>query len=236
MSCGDMVKHLAATTATLICGVFFLCLPALLLASDDFSFEVDEFEKKPLEVGGYVEAKWDHANINEQGALARLNNYQDPVSSLDSLTGSIQFDGSYVQGVTSLNWLLKASGQWLDGEGWLDTADVYEAYASLKPSTNLTTTLGKKAYKWGKGYAWNPVGFLNRVKDPNNPEEALEGYITAEADLIKSFAGDLQNIALTTALLPVSDGVNEDFGKEDNLNLAAKMYLLYADTDRKSVV
>ncbi|MDX2440743.1 MAG: hypothetical protein QNK40_09350 [Desulfobacterales bacterium] len=34
-------------------------------------------------------------------------------------------------------------------------------------------------------YAWDPVGFINRRKDPNDPEEALEGYITGEIDLIK---------------------------------------------------
>lgn len=199
-------------------------------STDTFSFEVEEFEKKPLEMGGYVEARWDHIDINQQGALARLNYYDDPVSTIDRLTGSIQFDGSYIRGLSSFKWLLKASGQWQEGD-WIDTADVFEAYASLKPTDKLTTTLGKKSYKWGKGYAWNPVGFLNRPKDPNNPEEALEGYITAEADSIKSFSGEVQNIALTTVLLPVVRGVNEDFGQEGNLNLATKLYLLYEDTD-----
>ena len=102
---------------------------------------------------------------------------------------------------------------------------------SLKPTPLLTASIGKKSYKWGKGYAWNPVGFLNRPKDPNNPEEALEGYITGELDFIKSFNGSLQTIALTTVALPVWEDVNEDFGVAHNVNLAAKLYFLYRDTD-----
>lgn len=71
----------------------------------------------------------------------------------------------------------------------------------------------------------------NYRKDPNNPEEALEGYITAEMDLIKSFSGELQNAAFTAVALPVYRHINEDFGVQDNMNFAAKLYLLYRDTD-----
>ncbi|MEN8232962.1 MAG: hypothetical protein ABFR35_09840, partial [Thermodesulfobacteriota bacterium] len=105
------------------------------------------------------------------------------------------------------------------------------AYISIKPSPLVTYGIGKKSYKWGKGYAWNPVGFINRRKDPNNPEDALEGYFTAEMELIKSFSGDLQNAAFTAVALPVYEHVNEDFGALDNMNFAAKLYLLYRDTD-----
>ena len=118
-----------------------------------------------------------------------------------------------------------------DDVGWSDTADVYEANLSLKPSPFVTVDLGKKVFKWGKGYAWNPVGFIDRPKDPNDPEEALEGYIGAGIDIIKSFSGSLQTVALTTVVLPVWEDVNEDFGEVNNLNLAAKLYMLYRDTD-----
>ncbi|NOQ47465.1 MAG: hypothetical protein GQ559_12520 [Desulfobulbaceae bacterium] len=204
--------------------------PALLHAADDFSFEIEKFEKKPLEWGGYIELEWEHMDVNQGSAFSLLNLYDDPKSTLDRLTGSLKLDGSYVKGIVSFNWLLKAVGR-QDEFGWVDFADVYEAYASIKPSPFITSGLGKKSYKWGKGYAWNPVGFINRLKDPNNPEKALEGYITAEADLIKSFSGPLQTAAFTTVVLPVRQDINEDFGVVDNVNLAAKMYLLYRDID-----
>ncbi len=203
---------------------------SLVLADEEFSFDVDEFEKKALDAGGYAELKWEHINFNEQGALAWLNQYQDPQSTLDRLAALLQLNGSYTWEKLSLHWLLQGSETWLEDE-WSDNVDAFEAYVEVKPNAAGSASLGKKAYKWGKGYAWNPAGFINRPKDPNNPDEALEGYITAEAEFIKSFSGNLQNIALTTALLPVTADVNDDFGKEDNLNLAAKLYLLYLDTD-----
>jgi hypothetical protein len=38
-------------------------------------------------------------------------------------------------------------------------------------------------------------------------------------------------MALTTVLLPVRTDINDDFGRSDHVNLAAKLYLLYLDTD-----
>jgi hypothetical protein len=212
-------------------GIFYLafCTPAPLLA-EDFSFDVEEFEKKSLETGGYAEFKWEHINLNEQGALDWLNRYDDPANTLDRLSATVQLKGSYVKEIVSLNWLLNASGYWSEDE-WDDEVDVFETYGFLKPTDNFNISLGKKAYKWGKGYAWNPTGFLNRMKDPNNPDEALEGYITAEAEVIKSFTGNLKTLALTTVLLPVTDDFNDDFGKEADTNIAARMYLLLFDTD-----
>ena len=199
-------------------------------AQDEFTFDLKEFEKKNVEWGGYAELKWEHMDINQGSAFSLLNLIDEPRSTLDRLTGTLLIDGSYSYEKTTFNWRLQAAGQ-QDDIGWYDTADVFEAYASLKPSPLLTASIGKKSYKWGKGYAWNPVGFLNRTKDPNNPEEALEGFITAELDLIKSFSGSLQTVALTAVALPVWEDVNEDFGEVNNVNLAAKLYFLYKDTD-----
>ena len=213
-----------------ILAILLFVFPGFVQADDDLSFDLDEFEKKPLEWGGYVEFKWDHIDINQGSGFSQLNLSDEPESTIDRLTGSLQIDGSYTTGIASFNLLLKASGQ-QDELGWLDMADIYEAYAHIKPSPHVTAGIGKKSYKWGKGYAWNPVGFINRSKDPNNPEEALEGYTTLEVDLIKSFSGSLQTAALTVVALPVWQDVNEDFGVVDNINLAAKLYLLYQDTD-----
>ena len=168
--------------------------------------------------------------INQGSAFSSLNLSDPSLSTRDRFSGSLQIDGRYDQGIASLNWTLKVAAQ-EDDLGWADTTDIYETYVSIKPTPLFTVGLGKKAYRWGKGYAWDPVGFINRRKDPNDPEEALEGYITGEIDLIKSFAGPLQTAALTTVILPVWDEVNDDFGEINNVNLAVKLYLLYYDTD-----
>jgi len=215
--------------------IFGIILSLVLAAScavaqEEFSFDLEEFEKKSLEWGGYAEIKLEHARVNQNSAFTRLDSRGDSRSSLDRFTATLQLDGDYNKGIVGFNWVVQAYGR-KDQVQWEDDATIFEAYASIKPTPLASIDLGKKAFKWGKGYAWNPVGFINRTKDPNNPEESLEGYIAAELDLIKSFSGPLQTMALTTVLLPVHDNLNEDFGKHDNLNLAARLYLLYRDVD-----
>ncbi len=209
---------------------FSIALPGSLHAEEDYSFDLEEFEKKTLDWGGYAELKLEHLDFNQDGAFYRLNFYRDPRSSLDRFSSTLQLDGNFDGGAVTFNWRLQATAQ-QDQLAWADKADIFEAYASYKPRPETTIELGKKVSKWGKGYAWNPVGFIARPKDPNNPEESLEGYIGAGVDLIKSLPGALQTVALTAVVLPVWDDVNEDFGEVDNVNLAAKLYLLYRDID-----
>lgn len=74
---------------------------------------------------------------------------------------------------------------------------------SLTPTPHLTVDAGKKLMLWGKGYAWNPVGFINPPKDPDDPALNLEGNTILGVDLIKSLAtGGLTNFGLTAMLLP----------------------------------
>jgi hypothetical protein len=90
---------------------------------------------------------------------------------------------------------------------------------------------GKKTLKWGKGYAWNPVAFIDRAKDPDEPDLALEGFWVLSADWIRSFSGPLKTFSFTPVLLPVLDNINEEFGTTEKANLAAKLYFLLYDTD-----
>ncbi|MFZ5798027.1 MAG: hypothetical protein ACOY3O_06315 [Thermodesulfobacteriota bacterium] len=214
--------------AALFCLV--LCLAAGTGRAADYSFDPAEFEKKRFTWGGYLEARGEHFDLNGDGALAILNQYREPRAELNRFTGAVQLDGRFQQGIASLNWLVKS---WAaqDEAAWGDDLDLYTGYATIKASPRFTLDLGKKTFKWGKGYAWNPVAFIDRPKNPDDPEEALEGYIGAGADLVRSMAGPLRTLALTGVALPVWQGVNEDFGAADNLNLGAKLYLLFLDTD-----
>jgi len=204
-------------------------------AGEDYSFDIEEFEPKNFEWGGYTEVRWEHIDFNTDGAFYKLNQYKDRHSTLDRLTGVMQLETLYKKGIWAFNSVLYAKVS-QDDMGWSDTADVFEAGLSLKPAPFVTLDLGKKVFKWGTGYAWNPAGFIDRPKDPNDPEEALEGYIGAGLDLIKSFGGALQTVALTTVVLPVWQDINEDFGEANNVNLAAKLYMLYRDTDIDFVI
>ncbi len=199
-------------------------------ASDEFDFDLKEIEKNPLEWGGYGELKWEHMGVNQGSSLGVLSQYDQSDSERDRLTGVLSLNGSWTGSGYSFHWLLMGSTSH-DTLGWTDSIDVYEAYASLSPTPSSQLSVGKKSYKWGKGYAWNPVGFINRRKDPNNPDESREGYNVAELDLVKSYSSNLKTVALTTVALPVAGDLNDDFSNREDMNLAVKLYTLFMDTD-----
>jgi len=75
------------------------------------------------------------------------------------------------------------------------------------------------------------VAFLERPKDPEDPELAREGFVAAAGSLVRSAAGPLQNLSFTALVLPTQSDLNPDFGPQDYWNPAAKLSLLYRDTD-----
>jgi hypothetical protein len=91
---------------------------------------------------------------------------------------------------------------------------------------------GKKTLNWGKGYAWTPAAFLDRPKNSDDPELAREGYIVASLDYTRSWEGKaLKTFSFTPLLMPVYNGINDDFGETGFMNLASKFYFLLYDTD-----
>jgi hypothetical protein len=116
-------------------------------------------------------------------------------------------------------------------DDWTADATAYEAYLSLKPAPSFTLDVGKKTLKWGKGYIWNPAAFLDRVKSPEDPALALEGFTVLSADYIRTFGGPLQVMSVTPVLLPVFGDLNRSFGERGHLNVAGKLYLLLLNTD-----
>jgi hypothetical protein len=215
-----------------------LLWPLVLLASaagtqaaEEFSFDASEFEKKPFELGGYVQLKQEQFTLNPAGAFYKLNYYNQPqLEYLDRTTGTLQLAGKLRPGIGTFDFRTN-SDVFRDQLGSDRATVVYEAAYSVRPTPSLTMEAGKRAMRWGKGYAWNPIGFVERPKDPNDPQLAREGYGMADADIIFSPGGDLQTIAFTPVLLPVSENLNPDFGASGSLNPAAKLYLLYRDTD-----
>jgi len=199
-------------------------------AGQEYTFNLEEFESKPFEWGGYAEIKYERLNLNTDAALYLLKFHNDPHDSINRYSGALQLEMNYSKGIGAFKGVFNTESV-LDELEWSQRTDVFEACLSLMPTPSATFDFGKKTFRWGKGYAWNPIGFIHRPKDPNNPEEALEGYIGAGVDLIQSLSGPLQIVALTAVALPAWEGVNEDFGEVGHMNIAAKLYLLYRDTD-----
>ena len=209
----------------------FWMVPALAGAEESYSFDLAETEKKPYSAAGYVEFKPILFGLDHDAAFYKLRFYDDPQGqTISEVNGRMQLEGSYEKDIFRIyaktNTDLKSS---YSGES--EKSTFYELYGSMKPSSNLKFDVGKKTMKWGKGYAWNPVAFVDRPKDPDDPETAMEGYILATADYIKSFSGPLQTFSFTPVLFPVYDNVNDNFGNKNKLNVAGRFYFLLYDTD-----
>ncbi len=202
--------------------------------AEEYKFDVSEIEKKPYHIGGYVEFKPILFVLDKDAALYKLRFFnRDEGKTIEEYNGKLQLEGSLEKGIARLfirtNFDLKYSYL-----GWEHTESkrmIYEGYLSLKPSSFLSFKFGKQTQLWGKGYAFNPVAFVSRPKDPDEPELALEGFIMASADYIKSFSGPLKTFSITPVIFPVYDHINDDFGKINKVNFAGKIYFLLYDTD-----
>jgi hypothetical protein len=208
-----------------------LATGAATAADDEYRFEASEFAKKPYELGGYLEAKPQYFRLNPGSAGFNLT-YPDgsPGNAVHGITGTLELVGKYTAGIASVRFRTHSDIQRYNTVNQ-ETNRFYEAVFSLRPDPGLTVDIGKQALQWGKGYAQTFVGFVQRPKDPDDPELAREGYTVANADLIRNFDGPLQTVAFTPVVLPVGSSVNNDYGNPGYRNIAAKLYFLYRNTD-----
>jgi hypothetical protein len=223
------MSHLRMLRAGWLCAL--LAPLGGMAQADEYSFDTSAFEKKPFELGGYVELKQEAFGFNRSGIFYQINNTGLPQrETLDRTTATMQLSGKLRYGVATFDFRtssMQQHDQWANGHD----NSIYEAAWSIRPDPGVTVEAGKRSLKWGKGYAWNPIGFVERPKDPNDPQLAREGFMLADGDLIINRSGALQTVALTPVLLPTTGGLNKDFGASGHINPAAKLYLLYRDTD-----
>jgi hypothetical protein len=219
----------------------FLC--SISSAAEEYKFEESEVEKKPYHLGGFAEFRPVLNILDKSAALYKVNFYnRNEGDATKEYNFRLQLEGSYEDGIA--RFFLRVNQDVENTyQGWDSNGKIYEGFLSLKPSDSYHIDIGKRVFKWGKGYAWNPVAFIDRPKDPNDPDLALEGFWTISGDYIKSFSGPLKTLAFTPVLLPSVTDINDDFAggltspagaptpTGDRVNLAAKLYLLLYDAD-----
>ena len=210
-------------------GLGYLATLSVAVA-EEFEFDVSGYEKQPFELRGYAEIEPTFSVSNEEGTLYQLEFLDESErDKIGRLPAALELEGRYHEGITTLSFRSHSSKVW-DYRHEKAEHLLYEGLASFETSPGFTIDIGKKAYRWGKGYAWNPVAFVERAKDAGNPDLSREGF-WAGFDWVESFDGPLQTVALTSLVLPRSSNMNSDFGEEEHNNFAAKLYFLYRETD-----
>jgi hypothetical protein len=206
------------------------CLAGAALAQEEFKFDVGQFEKKPYELGGFLQASGERQRLDHLSPLLPLQfpgvteQYNDRGTAAAELSGTFRRDALRAQ-------FLAHAEHVDDLRGTSSEAKFYEAYVAWQASPNVSGEAGKKTQRWGKGYAWSPVAFLERPKDPEDPELAREGFFALAGSFVRSPGGALQNYSFTPLVVPTHSDLNGDFGAEQHWNPAGKFSLLYLDTD-----
>jgi hypothetical protein len=209
-----------------------ILLLASALDAQEPPVEIPPVDRKPYAANGFLELRPVMIWQDTDAALFRLRSFTDktPDAQTMQLNSRVQLDASYRRSWFSAQTRTVVDTGYTSGD-WTADATAYELYVSLKPAPSFTLDAGKKTLKWGKGYLWNPVAFLDRPKNPEDPALALEGFTVLSADYIRTFDGPLQVMSVTPVLVPVFGDLNQSFGERGHLNVAGKLYLLLFDTD-----
>jgi hypothetical protein len=198
---------------------------------EDIEKEIAQKVERPWSLGGFFEFQPTLFGLDRDAAFYRLRFLDEDEGDIAAQYDlRLRLEGSYRKDIFSLFGRADA----LTTQGDLDSEsriDLLEGFGSVKPTPGLALDGGKKVVKWGKGYAWNPVAFVSRPKNPEDPELALEGFYLLAGEAIRSFDGPLKTAAVTVVALPVTGDVNDEFGETDHLNVAVKLYGLLFDTD-----
>jgi hypothetical protein len=206
-----------------------LALAASSASAEEYSFDLAEIAKKTFEFSGYAEAKQEALTLRPDSVLGRIN-FPAGREHLDRSTGTLELAGAWNLPEAVIN--LRTHSEFVhDQTGSSQLNRIQEGGVRWALNREFSLDIGKRVQRWGKGYAWNPVGFVERPKDPNDPQTSREGYVMAGAEWVKSLDGSLATVAFTALIVPTRGSLNDDFGNTGHLNPAARLYLLWNDTD-----
>lgn len=212
----------------LVCGGMLVAASAR--AAADTEFDVSAFEKKPFELWGYAELRPERQWLRTESLGYGLQFPGETRSTLDRVTGVLEVSGVLRRDALRFNFT--AHGDYVDDPRLQEgKARWFEAYGTWQAGPNAALELGKRALRWGTGYAWSPVAFFERPKDPLDPDLSRQGFVMATGSLVRSFDGALKTVALTPVVLPVSESMNSDYGPTGHTNVGGKLYFLWHDTD-----
>ena len=204
--------------------------PIIGAFSQEYDFDIPDEEDYKIEFNGNLDAKWGLLRVRQSSPFYRLQFYDVTEKKNDLSQYRLDF---YLDGVyhyKQVGFFMKIFSQYAKEESF--SSSFFELYGSLNLSPRWSMSIGKRRFNWGKGYAFNPVGYVNAQKDPENPDLALAGKTSVYLSYNRSFTSEsLQNISIRFILLPPEAQVNEKFGFSDEMGAALKLYFLFKNID-----
>lgn len=201
---------------------------------DLYSFDADEFLKKTWEWKGELTLTTTAKHFNT-----------------DSVFYPIKFPNKDRTDTIEADLLLSLESRWdwewsrmiVAGDGEIRRSDLEETddentvlregYWQIKLSESGSIDIGKRLLRWGKGYAFNPVAFLEWPKNPEDPEASREGLWMIQGVWIFGGLSMFENSSATLVYLPVEENLNDDFQTDPDRERfwGLKLYALIGTTD-----
>jgi len=212
-----------------------ISLLQLVIFADEYEFDISEFEKKPFEYSGTIEFRPSLTIPQKQSFAWKLKYYENekPPEVLDNCllitTPSAKFEKNKILLFGAVDLRIEYNHP---ENKWNFRAALLEGYGKYEFNLNWNILAGKKLYKWGKGYSYNPVSYASRPKDVNDIDASLEGYYSTAIQYNKSISSPiLKNYSHEVVLIPVYREINDDYAGGDNHWLLNHSYFLIFDTD-----
>ncbi|MBA7582861.1 hypothetical protein ES708_24799 [subsurface metagenome] len=198
--------------------------------TQEYEFDIPEEEEPKIEFNGNLDAKWGMLQTRKSSPFLGLQFYDVPEKSDYLSQNRLDFylNGEYRH--KQVGFFMKTFYQYAKEEPL--SPSFFELYGSLNLSPRLSMSIGRRRFNWGKGYAFNPAGYVNAEKDPENPDLALAGKTSVYINYNRSFAsGSLQNFSMGAILLPPEAAINQKFASADKIGAAFKLYFLFRNID-----
>jgi len=96
------------------------------------------------------------------------------------------------------------------------------AYAVIMQGP-FTTSIGKQRVRWGTGYMWNPSDTLQPLKNALDPEDGIDGTLTARLE----YSWDI----FTPSVIITAGSPDSGFLTEKDMAYAAQLYRLIGTAD-----
>jgi hypothetical protein len=205
---------------------FFIIFVSFLYSSDDYSFDFEAIEIKPYKFTGYIKADHKKQKLNQSSLLYQSKNSDF----IDSYYFESALNYEYYYNDYSFFGDVLAMYESIDSSETNDFL-INQLYIKYKFNNSHHINIGKRSPKWGKGYYANPIAFIDRKKDPNDPEATKEGFVQLNYKYNKVFDSDLQNISFDLVFIKTSSSQNEYLYNDNSNIIALKSYFLYKDVD-----
>ncbi|NQU62905.1 MAG: hypothetical protein HQ517_01280 [SAR324 cluster bacterium] len=211
-------------------------IPGSVSAQDNelYSFDAVSFAKKTWEWKGDITATGTTKGFNADSVLYPVKFPDEDQGQASEINLQLSLESRWDWECSRLFIAVDANLQ----RSELEDADyenslLREGYWQFSELDPHTVEIGKRLLRWGKGYAFNPVAFLERQKNPEDPEASREGLWVIQGLWIPGSFSFFDNSSLNLVYLPVRNDLNDDYAttSAEGDEWGLKLYTLIGTAD-----